>query len=40
MLAYAGTQAQNLYKNPARATMSDRGNEADLFRQSIAELIL
>ena len=38
MLAYAGTQAKNLYGNPARATMSDRSNEADLFRQSIAEL--
>jgi len=38
MLAYAGTQAQNLYKKPARITMSDRSNEADLFRQSIADL--
>lgn len=38
MLAFAGNQAKNLYQNPARATMSDRGNEADLFRQSISEL--
>ena len=38
MLAFAGTQAQNLYKNPARMTMSDRSNEADLFRQVIADL--
>lgn len=38
MLAYAETQAQNLYTKPARTTMSDRSNEADLFRQSIADL--
>lgn len=38
MLAYAGTQAQILYTKPARVTMSDRSNEADLFRQSIADL--
>lgn len=38
MLAFAETQAKNLYGNPARATRSDRSNEADLFRQSIAEL--
>jgi len=38
MLAFAGTQAQNLYKNPTRATKSDRSNEADLFRQAIFEL--
>lgn len=38
MLSFAGTQAKNLYGNPARMTMSDRSNEADLFRSSILEL--
>lgn len=38
MSAFAGTQARHLYGNPARATMSDRTNEADLFRRSIADL--
>jgi flagellar protein FlaF len=38
MLSFAGNQAENLYQNPARAVMSDRGNEIDLFRRSITEL--